>query len=669
MRHNSLFLSRVFAVATVLGLVSESSSREVSLPPLVEKVLRTEIAPQWVKGNSLVALQKLSSLLPRIDDAQMAAVDEWLKQAGLPSAGSMIVETRLMIVQQGFERNLPKAQPREIRLIHEEVARRAAVILSEARARPAMQRPLPKPPRLADYEDLLYQLRMLAQAVDGAVQMAKYDVGLVPAKTARTAPDNPSAQRLEELQNLRREIDEQQVALRLQRFVSAADIVATRDEFKDRLIAAGAVDEDGEWLLATLQADAKARRQYALAELQGADLAGAVAMQLATVRATAGDLLEKSRLLRLGVQWWIRGRYGRGPEGFGLLKSELALASPAAQLALFMPPELPQPNDSASAEISVPQFDRRHHYIWLFEYRQVMHATQRAVTASGQTIEGKYPWHVPVGIAGRLTEWTVVTQSLTPSDNRQVSRLVGFLEYQNALTNFDSLVRISNASEVEVYDELLRDRPELTVFTNLTRRFAAGHSSLNEAGDPSVGWERQGLRWVTALARLELAAMLAAFTSLENPFEVAAVGTYDGEQYRALLLDGARCHYWALHNDPMLRVVMRDRSLNQNLLRYARRVELARAMLIAAARGNDYSPVQYEELKTWYDRLTAVDAKLNGIIQANLLAQQVDRVDLPWAAGGTNSDVKLGLKFENWPYDRGYHGINQGVIRMSAGLK
>ena len=42
------------------------------------------------------------------------------------------------------------------------------------------------------------------------------------------------------------------------------------------------------------------------------------------------DLLEKSRLLYTGLHWWLRGRYGKGTDGFGLLKSPAAMKSEQA---------------------------------------------------------------------------------------------------------------------------------------------------------------------------------------------------------------------------------------------------------------------------------------------------------------------------------------------------
>ena len=85
----------------------------------------------------------------------------------------------------------------------------------------------------------------------------------------------------------------------------------------------------------------------------------------------AGDMVKKSQLLFAGMHWWRRGRYGRGPELNGLLKSKAAQTDLAAQIPLIMPKEAPVPIDPAQNPLNqVPDYDRRHHYTWAWQTRQ-----------------------------------------------------------------------------------------------------------------------------------------------------------------------------------------------------------------------------------------------------------------------------------------------------------
>lgn len=667
--------SKCFVVWSVVVSVLFNSNQGLvfaaDLPPFLQTALQNEIAPHWERGDAVGALEKLAGVLPRMNDAQLAEMDQWLAEKSLPSVAAMLVDTRLAMVQQNLNRQMPRLGARELALVLPEIGKRIEAVVAECRDHRAMARPLPNPAAWPEYEKLLYELRMLGQQVDGAVRLAQFERDLTKAGTRRKAGDVPateSASRLEQLEKLHAAVDEQQLGLRLQRFDRAVNALQQAGGFKEQLQAAALVDEDGEWLSAVLKLNAKNKREYALPELNRDGLQDDLAAQLETARDTQGELLQKSRLFLLGVQWWLRGRYGRGPEGFGLLKSELALASPQLQMALFMPPETPTPKDSSSQEESVPQFDRRHHYIWMFEYRKVTQSTQQRATTTGETVAHNRP-DIPVWAHQTTTEWTILTKSLTASDGRQVARLVGFLEYQNALGCLDSLVRMSSPEEVTVYDELIRERPELAVYTNLSRRCTTGPSSLNEPVAAGATYEQRGLRWVTALARVELAAMLAAFTSLPKPFENVNAGPFDLEQYRELLLDGARCHYWALRNDPALPAVLRDASLGQPLLCYSRRVGLARSMLAAASQSDQFALEQYQELKAWHDSLNNLDSRFHTIIAVSLQSPTVIKDHEYFTVGGLHPSVKAGIKFTNWPFDQSWPGFHLDMIRVSGQIK
>ena len=197
-------------------------------------------------------------------------------------------------------------------------------------------------------------------------------------------------------------------------------------------------------------------------------------------------------------------------------------------------------------------------------------------------------------------------------------RLVGYYEYGNALRELDKLIKMSTQEELYELDKMVAERDEFTVYTNLSRKLRSGPSSLNEPLDEKR--EQRGLRWVTALARAELGAILAAFTDAPKPFEIVANPEFDLKEYREVLLDGARSHYWALVNDPRLRSITRSLRVNSQVLSYSRRLVMARAMLRAAVKSgiDEYSPVQLRELSSWKESLDETQTYLTGKIRAHL---------------------------------------------------
>ncbi len=195
-----------------------------------------------------------------------------------------------------------------------------------------------------------------------------------------------------------------------------------------------------------------------------------------------------------------------------------------------------------------------------------------------------------------MTTTTTTTRTartrLTPDDPQAVYRLVGYNEYLQALTNLDQLESSVSEIEWDQLDEYVRRRDEFVVRTGLAAELADPRSAFD---DPPQ--ERRGLAWVTALARLELGAMLAGFTDEPRPFERVGPTSFDMAAYKELLLDGARTHYWALQNDTQLDDTARSTRL-MPILSYSRRLVMVRAMLRAAmaAGQHEFTPTEAQEL-------------------------------------------------------------------------
>ena len=57
---------------------------------------------------------------------------------------------------------------------------------------------------------------------------------------------------------------------------------------------------------------------------QDETLLATVEDKVRSARESAGDLTKQARLLYLGMHWWMRGRYGQGPEHARLPNATLA---------------------------------------------------------------------------------------------------------------------------------------------------------------------------------------------------------------------------------------------------------------------------------------------------------------------------------------------------------
>jgi len=139
---------------------------------------------------------------------------------------------------------------------------------------------------------------------------------------------------------------------------------------------------------------------------------------------------------------------------------------------------------------------------------------------------------------------------LPEQDSRFIERVVGYDEYCECLRNLEQLVRLSNQSQLKAIDEYIQMKDEYVVYTNLARRFETKPSKLSEPRlSPNDDFARRGLPWVMALARVEVGAMLAGFSSVKRPMLAVNPTAIERNAYRELLLDGMRTHYLHLYQD------------------------------------------------------------------------------------------------------------------------
>ena len=146
--------------------------------------------------------------------------------------------------------------------------------------------------------------------------------------------------------------------------------MADSTSLKDRYLATWALETDGRLVHDALTAG---QLDFMNPALNDPDLLTQITEQVKEGVELAGEkLIKKSGLLFTGLHWWMRGRYGMGTEAAGFLKSARAVTSDAALFPLYMPEETPVPTSRYSETGTIPEVDRRHNYIWEWEYRKVV---------------------------------------------------------------------------------------------------------------------------------------------------------------------------------------------------------------------------------------------------------------------------------------------------------
>ncbi|MDP7017951.1 MAG: hypothetical protein QGG36_19250 [Pirellulaceae bacterium] len=168
---------------------------------------------------------------------------------------------------------------------------------------------------------------------------------------------------------------------------------------------------------------------------------------------------------------------------------------------------------------------------------------------------------------------------------------------------------------MEIYEEIIKERPEFAFETNLSRKLEPAPTALSQSVvGAHNGFSQHGLAWMTALARVEMGSILAGFSEIQRPYRTVSPTPFDAQPYHALLLDGARVHYWALVRDTRLPWVMRQdlKYVDKAVLSYSRRLVLGRGMLRTAGEiaGPNYTPDQQRETEQWRRTMDEVQAVL-----------------------------------------------------------
>jgi hypothetical protein len=233
-------------------------------------------------------------------------------------------------------------------------------------------------------------------------------------------------------------------------------------------------------------------------------------------------------------------------------------------------------------------------------------------------------------------------------------------------------VAVASTEELKVAEQIVSDRDEFTIYTNLSRRLEPRAGPLSEKGNLAPeAFAKKGIAWLMALARVELAAMAAGFSPDPEPFGKGRPSSYELDAYREMLDDGMRTHYWALARDGVPRTMRRGVTPDQQAIAYLRRTNLAIKFLDEARneRQARLTSSEQAELDTWQQHLKELQSHLLygvlGVHDAVILSNSSKNLYLH-KCGTTReqilADIRSGAKINGASAD------TIAAVRKDAGL-
>lgn len=363
MRYSLLFL----LAAISFGFPPRGNCAEDGLAEDVRRYVVERVAGNYYREDPRLAVIAAARVAQILDHRQVEAADALLKERNVPPLRQILAAGRLMVFQFGSDFSILPPQGRELLLTLEGLGDQIRATQDEVQAHPLLRDFAPRPQKLDEFERTFWQYHVLHNRLLLVRQIGEFGAMLV-----RAGADSGSQARavaafaalMEKTSELEQKLHERRLAARIQRVRLSLELLKTSEALDERFQAAYSVDFDGDILLSQFVEPRGRGMRFQEPSLQPHELPEKVVREIEQGRKLAGDLLEKSRLLFEGVHWWFRGRYGRGTNDGGLMKSIEAMESPDARMALFMPMKMPRPTDPLE-ESAVPAVDRRHYSLWL----------------------------------------------------------------------------------------------------------------------------------------------------------------------------------------------------------------------------------------------------------------------------------------------------------------
>src|SRR5687768_15304313 len=313
--------------------------------------VRNELAPVAASGNPLQVLELIGPQLAKLSPSHVEGMNELLAAQGLASLGRLAADARLALSRGGAAKSAPELSLQESVLILADVQQQIDRLLEKIRKAEVMQDPLPKPDTLLEYRDVLFDVHVQKNELINAEELVKFASATLKAldsdKTRTATPQQQEvlATNFSEVAGdvlaLGRNLEERALEMRLDRLDLAVSTLERDLGLKEKFFAAYAIAIDGELLLEGFKAGGTFSREA----LNKPNLVEELTQKIEKGKKLAGSLIDKSKSLFIGLHWWRRGRYGRGPEGYGLLKSAASARNFAASVPLLMPRTSPVPTN------------------------------------------------------------------------------------------------------------------------------------------------------------------------------------------------------------------------------------------------------------------------------------------------------------------------------------
>lgn len=638
-------------VLAVALLCQNLEANDNTPPEKVRDHLQNVVAPAIASKDSAAIVSSIQPLLSGSKASSFASTSKWFQEQGFEPLEKYLTEHRSNLAATRQLDFVKKPNVHELIVFLKTLDEMLIEFQRDVEAEPFAQDPMMIPENEKEYQKLLWDIKRLESMFNGQLMSSEYanneftrnrrtlekKAAELPAGVGRSLTQEHRDKMHSDLEACLRDLQERSIELRFYRLEDAVGLLGNSPQLVDRLRAATVLVNDANELHRMLaEMD---EHEFTRENLKFDNFTTTISELIEEGKTKAGDLFDKAVALDSGLEWWLKGRYGHGPLAHGLLKYPRNRFSQfAGDGAIQMPEETPQPVDplKLDQETEPLYYPRRHYYTWSLESRPVQtyqtirdSSTRELIDTQTTLFDQPVTVRSPCG-GGSYTLYGTQTKTyqvapqrtntmrnyIPPAERDFVYRIVGTYEYSNAVEILSELVANSSDEEVQAYNTLVSERPEFGIFTNLATAFQNSQATFTNTTRNDKDRLKVGLDWVIALARIELASNVAAYTDKPGAFLLTGLQHYELEAFKTLLLDDLKSHLVAIQEfaNRDRRQVKDTKWLDKDIPARHRRLKLIAAMLDAVGRlfgdeMNDQDRSEYDQLvkmaKASFQRLDA----------------------------------------------------------------
>ena len=367
----------------VCSLTVPCSADDVVLTQHEQQLLRSGLVPAAIAGDPVQLLPILQRTIKRFS-GKMELVDQFVSDANLPPVEQLLLQSRIAIVLNSDQASPILPTQEETHVVAPKLVQmcRAALSESEACVQELNQSNIES---FRELEDLLASERAQCQRVDQSIKLAEFGSKLpAPSREAQNGREASNWKPTDflaiqtELEKVLNSLHQAGVNLRVGRCKKVQLVLDDSQSHRERLMAIKGLIADAAFFRALFPQDLLPRK---IKKAGYGKLATARPIQVnRAILDWIPECIEKVEERELlvayhfdsGLSWWLRGRFGSGPLGGGLLKDPRAKGTESILHQLDMPLEYPDLSKYESDADRLPMFcERRHHLQWQWENRGI----------------------------------------------------------------------------------------------------------------------------------------------------------------------------------------------------------------------------------------------------------------------------------------------------------